>query len=166
MLAAVLPAPYHPELPIASQRSSWKCGVAALRWCLSAYGWSVNPDWLTDELLRADLIVPRVGMRDKTGRDLSAFVNALFGRKGFSADYLPDAPYEWAHLAARGGPAILYGETWRHWTAVRAPIPNLPALHLANPNAGYNGIAQVLPARCWPLLGPLHLTVIRRRTTW
>lgn len=166
MLSAVAPAPYHPLLPIATQRSTWQCCVAALRWCLAAYGHMANPDWLLEEMLRHGLIVPDVGMRNKTGRDLAAFVRVTFARRGFEADHIENASYEWAQAVASHGPSIIYGEAWKHWTAVRGPVGSLAALALANPNPGYRGIAQILPARCWPLLGPVHLTVIRRRTTW
>jgi hypothetical protein len=151
---------YDPNFPSHPSRSSWRCAPAALWWAFGSYGFLVSNGWLERALLDADLMVPKLGMTDKSGRSIADWVNRHVGGLGFVAD-----SKEWVEfpdVAERAGSCalLLYGKAWGHWVGVRSAERDL--LRLANPNPGFVSVYDALPAAAYELLGPFNLVTIER----
>jgi hypothetical protein len=132
----------------------WDCSATSVAWCMRTIGFLVSEqDVITG--LGPGRISPTLGLLDASGAGLVSYL----AEQGINAEN--NAHASWLDIMAAAGeqPMAIGGRAWCHWVAVRmgsraAGRPDLDALALMNPAAGYRGVDQVLEEHDFDRLGP------------
>ena len=139
---------YNPDLPPNMQDLNWNCSCCSVAWALQSLGYGVSEASITAAMVDAGLVNSTYGLLDGSGAQLQAWIKDTYGLEVHRW-----CPMDWDALTpvCGGGPGMLGGAAWSHWTAVRRG--DAEGLQLSNSAPSWQGVGQHMSKAEWDRWG-------------